>query len=149
MVTANFYKYAGHPDTVNKELGQGTAVNGVLRDVVNVFNPVFTLRYNSAPFPFNYCYIPTFGRYYFVDGVVILNSEKTEIRLSLDVLKTYEQQILEATATAETSDTPDPYVSNRSAVYSVKPSFVKVPFPNTGLFDTDGKIIMVTIKGTE
>lgn len=147
MVTANFYNYEGHPNTVNKELGEETTVNGILRDVVNVFNPVFTLRYNSAPFPFNYCFIPTFGRYYFVDSVIILNSEKIEIRLRVDVLFTYKDIILNSTATITKSENGNKYLSNRSNVVDVRPNIRKLDFPNEELLDETGSIIMVTIKG--
>lgn len=148
MITVNFFNYAGHPDTVNKQLGAGTAINGLLRDNFNVINPVLTIR-QQQPIEFNYCYIPDFKRYYFVSGVNVMNSDKTEIRLTLDVLKTYEAQILEATGTVNNSDNPDKYVSNRNNVFSRKPNFIKVPFPNTELFNADGTIIMVTIKGVE
>lgn len=146
MLTLELYDYAGHPDTVNKTLGDSETLQGVLRDNFNLINPVITLR-QTPPTAFNYVFIPSFSRFYFVDSVNVLNSDKIEIRLTLDVLKTYEAQILEATATVGESDNPDKYVSNRSAVYNVKPNFSKVEFPNTGLFDSEGKIIMVTIKG--
>lgn len=141
-----FYQYAGHPDTVNKVLENPTTISGVLRQPFNTLNPVFTIR-KTEFFAFNYAYIPATNRYYFVDGVNVLQSDKVEIYLRLDVLKTYETQILSATATVEQSDNPDPYISTRDTVTTRKPQFEKVEFENKGLLNPDGTVIMVTIKG--
>lgn len=72
-----------------------------------------------------------------------------ELSLRVDVLKTYESEILAATGRVTESDNPDPYISNRESVYNRTPNFEKVAFANTGLFKEDGSIIMITIKGKE
>lgn len=148
MIAVNFYNYVGHPDTVNKQLGESTVITGMLRDNFNVIDPTITIR-TSHKFDLNYCYIPEFKRYYFVSDVTMINSEKTEIRLKIDVLKSYETIILQASGTVTKSDTPDKYVSNRNSVYSRKPNFIKLDFPNKKLFNDEGTIIMITLKGTE
>ena len=71
-----------------------------------------------------------------------------ELTLRVDVLKTYETEILAATGRVTESDNPDPYISNRETVYKRPPYFEKVPFANTGLLNETGGIIMVTLKGT-
>lgn len=146
MTTINFYNYDGHPDTVNKVLGEPTAYNGNLRQDIDVLRPVLTLK-KAPSLTFNYCYIPDLHRYYFIDSVVYVGNNTYEVSLSVDVLKTYETQILDATATVQESDTPQPYISTRRNVYDQQPHFEKIDFPNTGLFNADGTIVMVTIKG--
>lgn len=148
MLDLHFYQYNGQNNTVNKVLGDNVILQGVLREPCNIMNPVITLRYNN-PFPYNYVYIPILSRFYFVDNITVLSGDKCEIRLSIDVLKTYEQQILTATATVTESDNPNPYISNRNSVFNRKPKFEKIGFENTGLLNSDGSIIMVTIKGNE
>lgn len=71
-----------------------------------------------------------------------------ELALRIDVLKTYESEILAATGRVSESDTPNPYISNRETVYNRTPNFEKVPFTETGLLNENGGIIMVTLKGT-
>lgn len=148
MTTINFYSYNGHPNTVNKQLGDFTAIEGDLRQTFDVLHPTVTLRKQPRP-TFNYCYIPDLGRYYFVDRVSFEGNNAYELALRVDVLKTYESEILAATGRVSESDNPDPYISNRETVYKRTPNFEKVPFANTGLLNETGGIIMVTLKGNE
>lgn len=148
MVTIKFYKYTGRPRTVNKTLGESTDISGVLRDDFNMIKPVITIRKQDVS-NFNYCFIPDFNRYYFIEEVTLQNKNEYEMQLSLDVLKTYETQILDATGRVTEQDNPDPYISNRDTVYNRKPNFEKVPFTETGLLNETGGIIMVTLKGND
>lgn len=148
MTTINFYSYNGHPNTVNKQLGEFTAIEGDLRQTFDVLRPTVTLRKKPRP-TFNYCYIPDLGRYYFVDRVSFEGNNAYELTLRVDVLKTYESEILAATGRVSESDNPDPYISNRETVYKRTPNFEKVPFANTGLLNETGGIIMVTLKGND
>lgn len=148
MTTINFYSYNGHPSTVNKQLGDFTAIEGDLRQTFDVLRPTVTLRKQPRP-TFNYCYIPDLGRYYFVDRVRFEGNNAYELSLRVDVLKTYETEILAATGSVSESDNPDPYISNRDTVYKRTPNFEKVPFSETGLLNETGGLIMVTLKGNE
>lgn len=147
MTTINFYSYNGHPNTVNKQLGEFTAIEGDLRQTFDVLRPTVTLRKQPRP-TFNYCYIPDLGRYYFVDRVSFEGNNAYELVLRVDVLKTYETQILAATGRTSEADNPNPYISNRETVFDRQPNFEKVPFAKTGLLNENGGIIMVTLKGT-
>lgn len=144
MVTINFYSYNGHPDTVNKVLGSPTQVDGTLRQDFDILHPVLSLKHSPLP-AFNYCYV--LKRYYFIDRVEYVGNSTYELTLRVDVLKTYESEILAATGRVTETDNPDPYISNRDTVYRRTPNFEKVPFANTGLLNETGGIIMVTLKG--
>ena len=146
MTTINFYSYNGHPNTVNKQFGDFTAIGGDLRQTFDVLRPTVTLRKQPLP-TFNYCHIPDLGRYYFVDRVSFEGNNVYELVLRVDVLKTYETQILAATGRVSEAEKPDPYISNRETVYNRKPNFEKVPFTETGLLNETGGIIMLTLKG--
>lgn len=148
MTTINFYSYNGHPNTVNKQLGDFTAIEGDLRQTFDVLRPTVTLRKQPRP-TFNYCYIPSLGRYYFVDRVSFEGNNAYELTLRVDVLKTYESEILAATGRTSEADNPNPYISNRETVFDRQPNFEKVPFANTGLLNETGGIIMVTLKGND
>ena len=147
MTTINFYSYNGHPNTVNKRLGGFTAIEGDLRQTFDVLRPTVTLRKQPRP-TFNYCHIPDLGRYYFVDRVSLEGNNAYGLMLRVDVLKTYETQILAATGRTSEADNPNPYISNRETVFDRQPNFEKVPFTETGLLNENGGIIMVTLKGT-
>lgn len=148
MTTINFYTYDGHPNTVNKQLGEFTEIAGDLRQTFDVLRPTVTLRKQPLP-TFNYCYIQCLGRYYFVDRVDFEGNNAYELTLRVDVLKSYESEILAATGRVSESDNPDPYISCRETIYKRTPNFEKVPFANKDLLSETGSIIMVTLKGSE
>lgn len=146
MIKVTLYNYNGNMNTVNKKLVGGVECMGAIRDDTNVLDPILTIRVHEV-IDVNYCYIPTLERYYFIDSIKYLSSDKATLKLSVDVLKSYESEILPASATVTQSDTPDKYSSNRETIYNRKPNFEKIDFPNKKLFDKNGSIIMVTIKG--
>lgn len=146
MIQITFYSYTGKSNEIPKSLSDGITLNGLLRDNFNVLNPTLTVT-NAGVFSFNYAYIPDFGKYYFVDGVTVTSATSYEISLRVDVLQTYKDNILASTATANAREDANKYASNRQNIYDVRPVLEKIDFTNAGLFNTDGSIIMVTIKG--
>ena len=145
MVKIKTYIYNGKPNEVNKTLQETEEYEGVVNATFNVLTPVVRFR-TRTPVEFNYVYIESLNRYYFV-------SEKQQdgdictVRLRVDVLFTYKDIILNSTATLTKSENGNKYLSNRSNVFDVRPNIQKVDFPNKNLLNSEGKIIMVTIKG--
>lgn len=148
METITFYNYDGHPNTINKVLADPHEFSGSLRQTFDVLRPQLSISAPHRP-TYNYCYIPSLGRYYFVNEITYVGNKKYDLSLQVDVLKTYESEIMNATATVTESDTPQPYVSTRQSVYDRRPNFEQLDFPTTGLFNDTGSIVMVTIKGKE
>lgn len=150
MITATLYNYVGHRNTVNKNLDDCVSAefNGEILDESNVLYPVLTIRLPDVDIiDFNYCFIPELRRFYFVDSITHLSLGKATLKLSVDVLKSYEFNILQASATVTRTDNPDKHSSNRETIYNRKPNFEKIKFPNKKLFNETGTMIMVTIKG--
>lgn len=148
MVTIQLYKYEGNKDTVNKELTPTTSLSGTLKDYFNTLNPDVTVR-SKTKIDGNYCYIDVFERYYFINDIIYKDNNAVELALAIDVLKTYEDVILDATATNVYKDGANKFISNRTTTRIVTPIIEKLDFSNTGLFDETGNLIMVTIKGHE
>lgn len=148
MIEATFYKYNGKYNAIPKTLGEGVTLQGLLRDSYDRATPTVTVR-SSTLFDYNYCYIPTFGRYYFIDRIDVQSNDTYRLTLSVDVLQTYSDDILNSTGTVTQRDTPNKYVNDRETKYDVRPKFQTVNFPVTGLFNKEGSIIMVTIKGSK
>ena len=149
MIKVTLYNYNGNRNTVNKKFAYGELYNGAILDETNILYPVLTIRvpYSISAFEFNSCYIQMFERYYFIDSITFLSRDKATLKLSVDVLKSYERKILQASATVTQTDKPDKYSSNRETIYNRKPNFEKIEFPNKNLFNDTGTMIMVTIKG--
>lgn len=142
----DFYNYNGHHDTVNKTLPTAVSLYGDMRQDFDVLRPVITIQQPARP-TYNYAYIETLGRYYFVDSVTYVGNKKYEIALSVDVLKTYEVAILEAQGTLRQKDNADKYISNRTSIYDRRPNIERSDFSDAGQLSETGSIVMVTIKG--
>lgn len=139
------YNYNGEPNRVNKTLQENEEYTGVLNSTVNVLEPVIRFRTTNIV-TFNYVYIESLNRYYFVSEIR-QDGDICTVHLRVDVLFTYKDIILNSTATLTKSENGNKYLSNRSNVFDVRPNIQKVDFPNKNLLNTEGQIIMVTIKG--
>lgn len=145
MIKIKTFVYDGKPNEVNKTLQENEEYTGVLNATFNVLSPVVHFR-TRTPVTFNYVYIESLNRYYFV-------SEKRQdgdictVHLRVDVLFTYKDIILNSSATLVKGDNVNKFVSNRNNVYDVRPKTKKINFPNTGLLNETGTVVMVTLKG--
>lgn len=89
---ANFYTFKKEIDSTEQPTGTGTPYSITLKETTSITTPVIELH--ASAIGFNYCYIPSFGRYYFVQQTRILNNDRIEFALTVDVLATYKSDIL-------------------------------------------------------
>lgn len=145
MIKIKTFIYDGKPNAVNKTLQANEEYTGVLNATFNVLTPVVRFR-TRTPVNFNYIFIESLNRYYFVSELNQAGDICT-VRLRVDVLQTYKEKILASSATLTKGTNVNKYLSNRSNVVDVRPNFRKLDFPNKELINETGSIIMVTIKG--
>ena len=145
MIKIKTFIYDGKPNAVNKTLQANEEYTGVLNATFNVLTPVVRFR-TRTPVSFNYVYIESLNRYYFVSELN-QDGDICTVRLRVDVLQTYKEKILASSATLTKGENVNKYLSNRSNVVDVRPQFRKLDFPNKELINETGSIIMVTIKG--
>lgn len=145
MIKIKTFIYDGKPNAVNKTLQANEEYTGVLNATFNVLTPVVRFR-TRTPVNFNYVFIESLNRYYFVSELN-QDGDICTVRLRVDVLQTYKEKILASSATLTKGTNVNKYLSNRSNVVDVRPNFRKLDFPNKELINETGSIIMVTIKG--
>lgn len=145
MIKIKTFIYDGKPNAVNKTLQANEEYTGVLNATFNVLTPVVRFR-TRTPVSFNYVFIESLNRYYFVSELN-QDGDICTVRLRVDVLQTYKEKILASSATLTKSENGNKYLSNRSNVVDVRPNFRQLDFPNKELINETGSIIMVTIKG--
>ena len=145
MIKIKTFIYDGKPNAVNKTLQANEEYTGVLNATFNVLTPVVRFR-TRTPVSFNYVFIESLNRYYFVSELN-QDGDICTVHLRVDVLQTYKEKILASSATLTKSENGNKYLSNRSNVVDVRPNFRKLDFPNKELINETGSIIMVTIKG--
>ena len=145
MIKIKTFIFDGKPNEVNKTLQANEEYTGVLNATFNVLTPVVRFR-TRTPVSFNYVYIKSLNRYYFVSELT-QDGDLCTVRLRVDVLQTYKEKILASSATLTKGENVNKYLSNRSNVVDVRPNIRKLDFPNKELINETGSIIMITIKG--
>lgn len=68
-------------------------ITGYLRKETNIINPSIVIEYTGV-IDFNYVYISTFNRYYFVNNITSVRTNLWRLDMSCDVLMTYKETIL-------------------------------------------------------
>lgn len=72
-------------------------------DTLDVVNPDIVLEYNPAYLQYNFCYIPSFGRYYFFREAPTISKKTITLHLCVDVKYTYRSIIMRSQCIAERS----------------------------------------------
>lgn len=92
---ATFYKTLDNKNVINKTLTDPLNVELKLRDNQDVIAPVLKMSVNVTPY--NYCYIPFFNRFYFVEKIE-KQGKLFIVGLYCDVLESYKSGILSSNA---------------------------------------------------
>lgn len=89
------YRNSAEPNRVDKRnyLTEVQTISGVLREETSILAPIITLELSSRPNA-NYCYIPQFGRYYYITDIVSIRNNLWSISLYVDVLMSNREAIL-------------------------------------------------------
>lgn len=87
------YHTDDRPNVINKNLLKLRTVNIILREMVDEKAPALMLH-DTTIASANYCYLPTFKRYYFIEQVMRYNAHLVKAVLNSDLLMTYKDNIL-------------------------------------------------------
>ena len=88
------YKCADDKRVVDKTLSGAVTKACVVKDGNNsIYNPRVQVAQFSGFSAYNYAYIKSYGRYYYIDDMAIDTGGLLSISLSIDVLNTYAAQI--------------------------------------------------------
>lgn len=90
----NTYHNTAEPNRVDKSsfLEAVSTLSGALRAPCSLINPSILIQQTTTP-QFNYVYISSFGRYYFVTNITAVNQKLWQIDLKCDVLMTYKSGV--------------------------------------------------------
>lgn len=140
------YVNSSERQAINKSLSNGAVLTGVLRGESSVISPTFTIEH-ANPSGFNYCYIPDFGRYYFITNITSVRNSIWRIDCSVDVLMSFKDAILalEVVVSDNTDGDNESYINGKPWVTTVKTKTDVVMFPS-GLLDS-GEYILITSGG--
>lgn len=93
-----FYKSTNEVNSFPKTLTDGVTISGSLRSECDVLNPVIEFTGIGVDIPYNYCYIPTFKRYYFVTEAISIRTNILQLSFHVDVLQSWANELLNTRA---------------------------------------------------
>lgn len=97
------YQNSSEPNKINKTKTLISEIDGTLRDACSLINPTIILELNGVP-TFNYVYIESFRRYYFVTEITSVRKNLWSITLKVDVLESYKSLIYDLNAYVERNE---------------------------------------------
>ena len=143
------YKTSSPRKKLVKDLTDGITLVGTLRAQSSVMAPTFTVQ-DTAVVGYNYCYIPDFGRYYYINGINALRANLFELSLGIDVLMTYAAAIRSNAAIVDKVQPQSGamlYINDGSYVNTNKMYQTIINYPNG--FNDNGEFILITAGGME
>lgn len=96
-IEIQLYQTNSDPNCINKVLGAKQILYGTLREDASVLTPTILIA-SEIMFRWNYVYIPSTERYYFITDIKIQHTNLYEISLKCDVLMSYKDAILNMSA---------------------------------------------------
>ena len=137
------YKTADENSKLEKILSEEISLVGALKDGCSITTPSIMLQQN--PIGYNYAYIPTFNRYYFIKNVTVVRKNIFMIELKVDVLMSFKNEIKELSGVVSRLTSGSPY-ADRDVLCSVKEEHRRIDFPATP-FTEDGSYILIAKGG--
>ena len=139
MVTLELYKVTNQPNELTKTLNNAVIVNGSFRSEIDSMDVIVEIESNT--YEFNYVYIPSLNKYYFLQNLVHVNAKIIRILLHCDVLMTYKTDILASYGLVIQGGTINPYYSSIES--ESRQSIRRFAFPYK--FNNNGNYVLVTI----
>lgn len=139
------YTNSSEKNKIGKSLTAVDTLEGSIKGESSIINPVILIEYND-PTAFNYCYIDTFGRYYFVNDVVVVRNNLLRVSLTVDVLESFAAAILSQYVIVDKNTVDfEKYLPDENLLSLVKTKTDIVNFPS-GLLES-GEFILITAGG--
>lgn len=133
-----------------KTLENCKELNGTFRVQSSVMFPKFTLEIGCEIMQYNYCYIPIFNRYYYIDKITAVRNNLFELELICDVLMSNANEILNNIAIVdkvEQNNSSYMYINDGSYVTTNRMKSTIINYPQ-GFLD-NGEFILITAGGME
>lgn len=95
MATITLYNMSKRQNSTALPSGTGNVRTGEFNQPLDLLNPSITVEGPSSLIAggYNYAYVPSLRRYYWITGITALSDRLAEISLAVDVLATYKTEI--------------------------------------------------------
>lgn len=129
-------------DHINKQLSEGVEVSGVLRTESTVIKPIIRMEMQSD-ITYNYCYIPEWHRFYYIDEINSYRSNIIDLSLRVDPLMSFAQDILnlEVIINKQDSEYTNLYLDDGDWVMENR--MFNTIYPFSGGFNDVGEFVLI------
>ena len=144
------YKNSSENNVIGKSLAQIKSVEANLKNDVSIINPTLVLAYTENILGSNYCLIPKFSRYYFIDEIVPITADRCIVKCRVDVLESFKNNILNLDCIVDKQEkeiASNKYINDGSFVTTSKQFNRMIEFPNG--FNEKGSYILICAGGTK
>lgn len=139
------YNNASEKNKIGKNLTIVATLTGSIKGESSITHPIILIEY-SDPAAFNYAYIAAFGRYYYVNDVIVVRTGLLRVSLSVDVLESFKTSILTQNVILNKNENDfTMYLPDENLITLVKTKTDIINFPN-GLLNS-GEFILITAGG--
>ena len=136
----DFYTTNSSKNKISKELSNKITIDCKFTENSNILTPKILVGSYKGH---NYCYIDTFKRYYYINNVNIGVGGLYTLELSVDVLMSYKNDILNSLAYIESVSRETPLIPiNDNSIFSQRSINKTIIFPNG--FNELPKYVLVT-----
>ncbi len=141
------YNNNSETNVLYKNLTNEIVYTGTLRDSANIYNPSILVSTSEMLSDYNYCYIPQFNRYYYINDIDIYRNGVWILNLKCDVLMSFKDDIIQCYAIVNhtTENNVTNYMSSDIWKTLVKDKTDIINFPS-GLLES-GEYILITAGG--
>lgn len=142
----NLYTVKDARNCLTKTLDNEVKLIGNLRDSSPVISPVIMVEHIGFV-KSNYCYIEEWGRYYWIDEVTSYRNNLWILKLTIDVLMSYNKEIKELSGVVSRLKDGNKY-GNRSVLTDCREVSRKLVFEDCP-FTRDGSYILIAKGGVK
>ena len=142
------YKNLSENNVIGQSLAQIKSVEANLKNDVSIINPTLILYYTANILDSNYCFIPKFSRYYFIDEIVPISGDRCIVKCRVDVLESFKEDIKSLTVILDKAQSiykSNKYLDDGSFIVENKDFNTIHNFPNG--FNEEGTFILICAGG--
>lgn len=87
------YNNSSDSNILDKTLNNMVEYPVKIKGTIDIIRPTIQMQIKEK-FIYNYCYIPDFDRYYYIDSIEVFPNNLYELRLKCDVLMSFKDSII-------------------------------------------------------
>lgn len=87
------YNNSSDSNILDKTLNNMVEYPVKIKGTIDILRPTIQMQIKEK-FIYNYCYIPDFNRYYYIDSIEVFPNNLYELRLKCDVLMSFKDSII-------------------------------------------------------